>query len=79
MWRRRRYTHKFKKNCQIAVGVEYREKSNNLGLGEQDWQDVFVAWFPNKYVSVTAAWLDLGSIAGAKDQTGWYLSVTGYW
>lgn len=64
---------------QIAVGVEYREKSNNLGLGEQDWQDVFVAWFPNKYVSVTAAWLDLGSIAGAKDQTGWYLSVTGYW
>ncbi|MGB0842629.1 MAG: DUF3034 family protein, partial [Pseudoalteromonas shioyasakiensis] len=46
---------------QIAVGVEYREKSNNLGLGEQDWQDVFVAWFPNKYVSVTAAWLDLGS------------------
>ncbi|MEQ5874456.1 DUF3034 family protein [Pseudoalteromonas sp. NFXS39] len=64
---------------QIAVGVEYREKSNNLGLGEQDWQDVFVAWFPNKYVSVTAAWLDLGSIAGAKDQTGWYLSITGYW
>lgn len=64
---------------QIAVGVEYREKSNNLGLGEQDWQDVFVAWFPNKYVSVTAAWLDLGSIAGAEDQTGWYLSVTGYW
>ncbi|MDC3189849.1 DUF3034 family protein [Pseudoalteromonas elyakovii] len=64
---------------QIAVGVEYREKSNNLGLGEQDWQDVFVAWFPNNYVSVTAAWLDLGSIAGAEDQTGWYLSVTGYW
>ena len=64
---------------QIAVGVEYREKSNNLGLGEQDWQDVFVAWFPNKYVSVTAAWLDLGSIAGAENQTGWYLSVTGYW
>ena len=64
---------------QIAVGFEYREKSNNLGLGEQDWQDVFVAWFPNKYVSVTAAWLDLGSIAGAKEQTGWYLSVTGYW
>ena len=64
---------------QIAVGFEYREKSNNLGLGEQDWQDVVVAWFPNKYVSVTAAWLDLGSIAGAENQTGWYLSVTGYW
>lgn len=63
----------------IAVGIEYRQKSNNLGLGEEDWRDVFVAWMPNKYVSVTAAWLDLGSIAGADDQTGWYLSVTGYW
>lgn len=64
---------------EIAFGVEYRQKSNNLGLGEQDWQDIFVAWMPNKYVSITAAWLDLGSIAGAKNQTGWYLSVTGYW
>lgn len=64
---------------EVALGVEYRQKSNNLGLGEQDWKDVFIAWMPNKYVSVTAAWLDLGSIAGAKDQTGWYLSVTGYW
>lgn len=64
---------------EIAVGVEYRQKPNNLGLGEQNWQDVFVAWMPNKYVSVTAAYLDLGSIAGAKDQTGWYLSITGYW
>ena len=64
---------------EVALGVEYRQKSNNLGLGEQDWKDLFVAWMPNKYVSVTAAWLDLGSIAGAEDQTGWYLSVTGYW
>ncbi|MBB1328801.1 DUF3034 family protein [Pseudoalteromonas sp. SR43-7] len=63
----------------IAVGVEYRQKSNNLNLGEQDWKDLFVAWMPNKHVSVTAAYLDLGSIAGADDQTGWYLSVTGYW
>ena len=64
---------------EIAVGVEYRQKSNNLNLGEQDWKDLFVAWMPNKHVSVTAAYLDLGSIAGADDQTGWYLSVTGYW
>jgi len=48
-------------------------------LGEQDWKDLFVAWMPNKHVSVTAAYLDLGNIAGASDQTGWYLSVTGYW
>lgn len=64
---------------EIAVGVEYRQKSNNLNLGEQDWKDLFVAWMPNKHVGVTAAYLDLGSIAGADDQTGWYLSVTGYW
>ena len=61
------------------MGIEYREKSNNLGLSEQDWKDIFIAWFPNKHISVTAAWLDLGRIAGADDQTGWYLSVTGYW
>ncbi|MBB1279813.1 DUF3034 family protein [Pseudoalteromonas sp. SR41-1] len=64
---------------EIAVGVEYRQKSNNLNLGEQDCKDLFVAWMPNKHVSVTAAYLDLGSIAEADDQTGWYLSVTGYW
>ncbi|MDC9512840.1 DUF3034 family protein [Pseudoalteromonas sp. CST5] len=63
----------------VAVGIEYRQKSNNLNLGEQDWKDLFVAWMPNKHVSVTAAYLDLGSIAGTSDQTGWYLSVTGYW
>jgi len=63
---------------EVAVGIEYRQKSNNLNLGEQDWKDLFIAWMPNKHVSVTAAYLDLGSIAGADDQTGWYLSVTGY-
>ncbi|MBQ4858442.1 DUF3034 family protein [Pseudoalteromonas sp. MMG007] len=64
---------------EIAVGMEYRQKNNNLNLGEQDWKDLFIAWMPNKHISVTAAYLDLGSIAGADDQTGWYLSVTGYW
>ncbi|RZM81441.1 DUF3034 family protein [Pseudoalteromonas rubra] len=62
----------------LALGYEYREKPDNLGLGEQQWQDVFVAWFINKQVNITAAWLDLGSIAGQPDQTGWYVSVTGY-
>nr|WP_228553064.1 DUF3034 family protein [Pseudoalteromonas sp. PPB1] len=62
----------------LALGYEYREKPDNLGLGEQQWQDVFVAWFINKQVNITAAWLDLGSIAGQPGQTGWYVSVTGY-
>ncbi|WP_105166822.1 DUF3034 family protein [Pseudoalteromonas sp. T1lg23B] len=63
---------------EFALGVEFREKQNNLGLGESHWRDVFIAWLPNKSISVTAAWLDLGSIAGVDKQTGWYVSITGY-
>lgn len=61
-----------------AVGIEYRQKPDNLGLKEDDWQDLFVAWLPNKNISITAAWLNLGSIAGSSDQKGMYLSLTGY-
>ncbi len=61
----------------IAVGIEYREKPDNLGLKEDDWKSAFIAWVPNKYMSVTAAYIDLGTIAGAKDQDGLYLSIMG--
>ncbi|WP_152087145.1 DUF3034 family protein [Pseudoalteromonas sp. A25] len=63
---------------EVAIGVEFREKPNNLKLGETHWKDVFIAWFPNKSFNITAAWLDLGSIAGVDAQMGWYLSITGY-
>lgn len=66
-------------NKHLAVGVEYRQKPDNLNLQENDWKDVFVAWFPNKHVSVTAAYIDLGTIAGLPDQDGFYLSLTGYY
>jgi hypothetical protein len=60
----------------IAIGAEYRQKPDNLSaLHEQSARDLFVAWFPNKHMSVTGAWLDLGSIAGQPDQTGFYLSL----
>lgn len=62
----------------IALGVEYREKPDNLGLGEDNWRDVFVAWVPNKHFSFTAAFIDLGSIAAIEDQKGWYISAMGY-
>ncbi len=63
-------------NRQLAAGVEYRQKPDNLSsLREQSARDVFLAWFPNKHFSVTAAWLDLGDIAGAANQTGYYLSL----
>ena len=63
-------------NRYWAVGIEYRQKPDNLSFAEeQDWKDLFVAYFPNKHVSVVGAYTDLGSIAGLDDQTGWYLSV----
>lgn len=66
-------------NRHVALGVDYRQKPDNLSFArEDDWSDVFVAWFPNKRINITAAWADLGSIAGADDQRGWYVSVTAY-
>lgn len=59
-----------------AVGVEYRQKPDNLGFArEDDWKDAFVAWFPNKHVAVVAAYADLGSIATLDKQRGAYLSL----
>ncbi|MBV6670309.1 DUF3034 family protein [Xanthomonas euvesicatoria pv. alangii] len=59
-----------------AVGAEYRDKPNNLGFArEQAWADAFVAWFPSKHVSLTAAFADLGDIATLADQRGPYLSL----
>ena len=59
-----------------AVGVEYRQKPDNLGFArEHDWKDVFVGWFPNKRVAVVAAYADFGSIATLDRQEAWYVSV----
>lgn len=59
----------------LLIGAEYRAKPNNLStFKEEDAKDVFVAWFPVKNFSITAAYLDLGNIATKKDQSAWYLS-----
>ena len=63
----------------LVVGTEYRQKPNNLEdtaaiLKEEAAWDVFVAWFPTRYVSLTAAWLNLGNIVSKPDQQGLYLS-----
>jgi|AntRauTorcE11898_2_1112593.scaffolds.fasta_scaffold00179_10 hypothetical protein len=61
---------------RTAIGVEYRQKPDNLAFAdESDWSDVFIAWFPNKNLSLTAAWTDLGSIATLDDQRGLYFSA----
>jgi len=63
---------------RFAVGMEYRTKSGNLeGLPEDDWKDIFVAWFPNRHFTVVLAYVDLGTVATLEDQTGWYVSVEG--
>ena len=70
----------------LAIGAEARAKPDNLNdsalgagaLQEDDWFDLFVAWAPNKHLSVTLAYVDLGRIAPGvqpKRQTGAYLSA----
>jgi hypothetical protein len=60
----------------IALGAEYRRKPDNLSaFREEDFKDVFVAWFPTKRLSLTAAWVDFGQIADKKDQRAFYLSA----
>ncbi len=65
-------------NRKLVVGAEYRMKPNNLGVdNERAYSDVFVAYFPTKNLSVTAAYVNLGDITifNPKTQRGWYLSV----
>lgn len=63
-------------NRHLAIGAEYRAKPNNLGIArEDDWYDAFVAWAPNKHVSFTLAYADLGNIVIKDHQHGVYLSM----
>ena len=64
-------------NRNIAVGMEYRQKPDNLALKEEDWRDYFISYMPSKDISLTLAWTELGDIAGAKNQNGLYVSMTG--
>jgi len=65
-------------NRHWLTGVEYRQKSDHLSaVKENDWLEVFITYLPNKSLSVTTAYLDLGDIAGAEDQTGYYISLQG--
>ncbi|MEJ7807939.1 MAG: DUF3034 family protein [Telluria sp.] len=67
---------------KLVAGVEYRQKPHNLAVDdEKAYYDVFVAWFPTKHVSVTAAYVALGEVTvfNPKRQRGMYVSVqTGF-
>jgi len=60
---------------KLFLGAEYRAKPDNLSaFKEEDAKDIFVAWFPSKYLSITTAYVDLGNIANKPDQEAWYIS-----
>mgnify|MGYP003624388349 CR=1 FL=1 len=62
----------------LVLGMDYRQKPDNLSFAkEDDWMDFFLAWFPNKHLSITGAWTELGDIAGKTDQSGFYISLEG--
>ena len=59
----------------LLIGTEYRARPNNLSVfKEDDAKDLFVAWFPTKYLALTAAYVDLGNIANKDNQKALYLS-----
>lgn len=60
----------------LAVGAEFRAKPDKLRVfREENAHDLFVAWFPRRNISVTAAWLELGNIANKPGQRSIYLST----
>lgn len=60
----------------LAVGIELRTKPNNLSVFREDrFQDVFVAWFPVKGLSLTVAHVALGQVADKRNQKATYLSL----
>ncbi len=77
-------------NEQTVIGVEYRMKPDNInmsGYQEQDWGDLFFAYFPSKNLSLTAAAAFFGDVVTAggatsnpptdagSDQRGLYLQI----
>jgi hypothetical protein len=61
---------------RLVVGAEYRAKPDNLrAFRENDAYDGFIAFFPSKHLSITAAFVDLGNIATHPGEQAWYVSI----
>lgn len=60
---------------RAVIGAEYRSKPDNLMLGDDDWMDIFAAFALTPHLTLTAAYVDLGSIATFSDQRGGFLSA----
>ncbi len=64
-------------NERVLAGAEYRDKPSDLNAFREDSaEDIFVAWGPLKNLTFTAAWTDLGHIAGKAVQRGFYASFS---
>ncbi|TNE60901.1 MAG: DUF3034 family protein [Alphaproteobacteria bacterium] len=62
------------------IGADYRTKPDNLAFAEEGnaWA-AYGVWMPNKHISVTLGYADLGPIALQGRQNGLYLSLqTGF-
>ena len=61
---------------RAVIGAEYRTKPDNLAIArEDDWWDLFAAYAVTKNLTITAAYVDLGSIATFDNQRGGFLSA----
>ncbi len=71
----------------VAVGGEFRQQPGNMKypvnaqateIGHPGtMKDVFLAYFPNKSLSITAAYVDLGPLPFQATNRGFYLSLNG--
>jgi DUF3034 family protein len=60
----------------FALGAEVRTKPNNLSIAKEDTAfDVFAAYFFNKNISLTLAYVNLGNIVIHDNQQGVYASL----
>ena len=63
-------------NRKFAVGGEFRTKPSNLSIAKEGAAyDLFVAWFLDKHLSLTAAYANLGNIVIHDHQDGVYISL----
>jgi hypothetical protein len=61
---------------RAVIGGEYRTKPDNLAIArENDWWDLFAAYALTRNLTVTAAYVDLGSITTFDKQRGGFLSA----
>jgi hypothetical protein len=61
---------------RLVVGGEVRTRPDNLGIAREDAaRDLFAAWAISRHVTVTGAYVDIGSVATFANQRGGLLSL----